>query len=60
SRVKGTNEQVIALHGLNLSAAEILRDENMWIRSVQESSFAEELKYLRSKSKASPRRMFET
>jgi hypothetical protein len=52
SRVKGTNEQVIA-HGLNLSAAEILRAENMWIRSVKESSFAEELKYLRSKSKAS-------
>ncbi|CAB3982775.1 Hypothetical predicted protein [Paramuricea clavata] len=45
SRVKGTNEQVI-VHGLNLSAAEILRAENMWIRSVQESSFAEELKYL--------------
>jgi hypothetical protein len=52
SRVKGTNEQVIA-HGLNLYAAEILRAENMWTRSVQESSFAEELKYLRSKSKAS-------
>ena len=47
SRVKGTNEQVIA-NGLNLSAAEILRAENMWIRSVQESSFAEELKLWRS------------
>jgi septum formation inhibitor-activating ATPase MinD len=56
SRVKGTKEQIIA-HGLNLSAAEILRTENMWIRSVQESSFAEELKYLRSKSKASLKAM---
>ena len=52
SRVKGTNRQVFA-NGLNLSAAVILRAENMWIPSVQESSFTEELKYLRSKSKAS-------
>jgi hypothetical protein len=51
-RVKGTNGQVFA-DGLNLSAAEILRAENMWIWSIQESSFTEELKYLRSMSKAS-------
>ncbi|XP_028414386.1 uncharacterized protein LOC114537537 [Dendronephthya gigantea] len=47
SRVKQPNGQVFA-NSLNLSATQILEAENLWIRSVQESSFTEELKYLRT------------
>ena len=55
NKTKRTNEQVSGHSSpdRHLSATEILRAEDMWIRSVQESSFPEELNHLRNQSKTS-------
>ena len=55
-RVKHTNEQTSNNDSehLELSAFELINAEKTWIQAVQESSFAQELKYLRNQPKTSP------